>query len=79
MKLKGARVALSATSAERIDLEIRRGRVQTASEARTARGPELDLAGHLILPGLINCHDHLEFNLFPAPRRRALSKCDSLG
>jgi len=25
----------------------------------------LDLAGHLLLPGLINAHDHLEFNLFP--------------
>lgn len=25
----------------------------------------LDLAGHMLLPGLINAHDHLEFNLFP--------------
>lgn len=64
MRLTGARVALSATSAERFDLDIRRGRVQPFGSC-TARGPELDLAGHLILPGLINCHDHLEFNLFP--------------
>ncbi len=26
---------------------------------------KLDLAGYQVLPGLINAHDHLEFNLFP--------------
>jgi cytosine/adenosine deaminase-related metal-dependent hydrolase len=30
----------------------------------------LDLRGHLLLPGLINAHDHLEFNLFPRLGRR---------
>jgi cytosine/adenosine deaminase-related metal-dependent hydrolase len=64
MKLTGARVALSATSAERTDLEIRRGRVQQFGSPK-GDGPQLNLDGYLILPGLINCHDHLEFNLFP--------------
>jgi cytosine/adenosine deaminase-related metal-dependent hydrolase len=64
MKLTGARVALSATRAERIDLEILGDRIQPFGSS-AGHGPELDLNGYLILPGLINGHDHLEFNLFP--------------
>jgi cytosine/adenosine deaminase-related metal-dependent hydrolase len=64
MKLTGARVARSANCAERLDIEIRCGRVQPFGSS-AVHGPELDLDGYLILPGLINCHDHLEFNLFP--------------
>ncbi len=64
MTLTGARVAFGAVSTQRIDLAIQRGHFQPWGSS-SGDGPELNLDGHLILPGLINCHDHLEFNLFP--------------
>ena len=64
IKLSGARVGLTATDSERIDLVIKGGRI-LPFDSRFEGGAELDLSGHLLLPGLINAHDHLEFNLFP--------------
>ncbi len=61
MILRGARVALGPNRAARLDLIIRGGRI--ASLGRASQG--IDLEGCLILPGLINAHDHLSFNLFP--------------
>lgn len=63
MILRGARVALSATEAIPLDIGIESGRLRL--DSCTVSGPELRLDGFLILPGLINAHDHLEFNLFP--------------
>ena len=53
MIITGARIALGPQRVEQRDVHIRGTRAT------------LDLSGHTLLPGLINAHDHLEFNLFP--------------
>jgi cytosine/adenosine deaminase-related metal-dependent hydrolase len=63
MILRGARIALNAAEAVRLDLGIEGAALQLPPH--TVTGPDLNLGDFLILPGLINAHDHLEFNLFP--------------
>jgi cytosine/adenosine deaminase-related metal-dependent hydrolase len=69
MTLAGARVALNAEASEYLDINIREGRVsrlsRPAARVETYSTEALDLDGFLVIPGLINAHDHLEFNLFP--------------
>ena len=67
MILRGARVALGPEEAAALDLETCGEKIQAIREsAKPPKGAEmLDLGGHLVLPGLINAHDHLEFNLYP--------------
>lgn len=64
IRLAGARVTRDAHNAEPMDVVIRRARIAPFGSAHT-RGPVIDLSGYLLLPGLINAHDHLEFSLFP--------------
>lgn len=64
MILANARVALNATETAATTVEIRRGKIFFLP-SRPKAATQLDLSGYLLLPGLINAHDHLEFNLFP--------------
>jgi cytosine/adenosine deaminase-related metal-dependent hydrolase len=65
MTLAGAKIAMGANVSSRSDLIIRYGRIAFTPRARTQSAPKLNLSGFMILPGLVNAHDHLEFNLFP--------------
>jgi cytosine/adenosine deaminase-related metal-dependent hydrolase/SAM-dependent methyltransferase len=49
------------------DLRVRRGRIrEIGTNLKAANGETVvDCAGRYIYPGLINAHDHLEFNLYP--------------
>jgi len=62
MTLRGARVAINATESLACDIGMREGRITFVPRSGDA---VLDLRDCLILPGLINAHDHLEFALFP--------------
>ena len=69
-------MALGASTSVQADLEIKNGRIlrlidRSRKETRwESTGPgdrcaEISVDGRLVLPGLVNSHDHLEFNLFP--------------
>jgi cytosine/adenosine deaminase-related metal-dependent hydrolase/23S rRNA U2552 (ribose-2'-O)-methylase RlmE/FtsJ len=67
--VSGARCAFGPQEAAPVSLHIAEGGVTRIlspvlfDDAVAAQ--ELDLSGYLIMPGLINAHDHLEFALFP--------------
>ncbi|HMI63575.1 MAG TPA: amidohydrolase family protein [Puia sp.] len=46
-------------------LHIRDGKIFAITPS-TPKNATLDFGGSLVFPGLINSHDHLDFNLFPA-------------
>jgi ubiquinone/menaquinone biosynthesis C-methylase UbiE/cytosine/adenosine deaminase-related metal-dependent hydrolase len=68
LALRGARCATGPGHAEPLNLLLGNGLIESVSNpASDNRAAEFDLQlpGYLLLPGLINAHDHLEFGLFP--------------
>jgi cytosine/adenosine deaminase-related metal-dependent hydrolase/ubiquinone/menaquinone biosynthesis C-methylase UbiE len=72
LALTGARVAMGPTEATAAEIYIEAGQIASITNPGDGRSTRdispraaLDLPGYLIVPGLINSHDHLEFGLFP--------------
>jgi cytosine/adenosine deaminase-related metal-dependent hydrolase len=71
MVIRGARCALGPHQTPHVSIEIAGGRItRILSSSADLSGSEshcteIDLSGFLLLPGLVNAHDHLEFSLFP--------------
>lgn len=65
--LEGARVALGPYSTAKSDVCVSDGIIAevTAPGKASQNAQRIDCTGLLLLPGLINAHDHLEFNLYP--------------
>jgi cytosine/adenosine deaminase-related metal-dependent hydrolase len=57
------------------DIRILNGKIQRITEYdfKDTNEPSINLDGALIFPGLINSHDHLDFNCFPALGHRVYS------
>jgi cytosine/adenosine deaminase-related metal-dependent hydrolase/SAM-dependent methyltransferase len=70
LRLSGARISLDSDVAIEGAIEIRGGHVASimtwpTAERASQMSHSLELGGYLLLPGLINAHDHLEFGLYP--------------
>jgi cytosine/adenosine deaminase-related metal-dependent hydrolase/ubiquinone/menaquinone biosynthesis C-methylase UbiE len=70
--ISGARIALGSDESQPLSIGLCEGKVarlgvpDTRAEAPLSTPSlSLDLNGYLVLPGLVNAHDHLEFALFP--------------
>jgi cytosine/adenosine deaminase-related metal-dependent hydrolase len=65
LQLTNARIGLGPNMWSDGALLIEGGHVASIGENVDVSISSLDLSGYVLLPGLINAHDHLEFGLFP--------------
>lgn len=66
LSLHGASIALNPETAIQASVEIHNRKIaKMMGETRFSTDVGIDLGGYLVLPGLINAHDHLEFGLYP--------------
>ena len=70
VRLTGARISFGPHASATAQLDLNHGSVASILSPSLRRAAQadtesLDLSGYLLLPGLINSHDHLEFGLFP--------------
>ena len=67
IRLTGGRVGRGPDTTSAAAVSITRGIIHSIANHKSGspRESALDVSGFLLLPGLINAHDHLEFGLFP--------------
>ena len=71
LHISGATYALGPDAATRASIAIEQAHIRNISSSPLSHhsiSPStavIDLPGYLLIPGLINAHDHLEFGLFP--------------
>ncbi len=82
-KLRGGRCALGPEEAQRASVLVADGRIAFLNGERSCPVEDedsthvsFDLSGYLLLPGLVNAHDHLEFGLFPRLASRRYESAD---
>ena len=71
-----------AGSGEPLSISIADGRITRVAAtlpAESGNGPQLTFVDAMVLPGLINSHDHLDFNLFPQLGNRTYSNYTEWG